>query len=102
MTPGEMQQLLNEAQLAGTLQELYSDQNRVRVLPSANEVERAEEAVGWPAIYLADDRDMAMILTGWVDGLIRRPNGDAEMPRLVTHGLKLIDEGLDPDRIPVK
>ena len=55
-----------------------------------------------PSGYLGDDRDTAMIVTGWLDCLIRRPNGDAEMPRLVEDGLRVIAKGLDRDRVPLK
>ena len=53
----------------------------------------------WPAVYLGDDRDTALIVTGLVDGLIRRPNGDAEMPTLVEQALSRIAQGLNRDRV---
>ena len=63
MTPGEIQTMLNEEMLAGTLKELYSDLNRVKIQPSAAEIEKMDEALRWPALYLFDDRDLALIVS---------------------------------------
>ena len=98
MTAADVAQLLNEAQEAGTLKELYADLNRVRIPPSSAEIARMEEAIAWPMRYLAGRRTLALLVTGWV-----RPDRDPqrELPDFVREGLQLIADGLDRDRVPI-
>ena len=101
MTAAEQQQLLNELQQENRLKDYYAEQNRTRIMPSADDVYLMDEALAWPMRYLQGDRDLALITTGWADGLVRSPY-EATTPELVTQGLAMIAAGLIRDRVRVR
>lgn len=41
------------------IEKLDRDRNRVRVAPTASEIERADEAIAWPMLYLKDAPEVA-------------------------------------------
>ena len=98
MTPGEITELMNEAQKSGTLRQLYADLNRTKILPSKEAIERAEEALAWPRKYLHTRDDLAMLVTGWAAGMFRKD----ETPGPAREGLRIIARRLDRDRVPVR
>ena len=100
MTEREKQTLLNELQQEGRLKEYYAEHNRVRIVPSADEVSLMDESLAWPMQYLRDDRELALIVTGWCDGVLRR--NETAMPELVAQGLGAIARGLTRDRVQVR
>ena len=76
------------------------DQGRVRVAPTATEIERAEEALGWPVQYLAADRETAQAVGFWASKTFDIE--EADIPPFVREGLKTISRGLKLDRVPVR
>jgi hypothetical protein len=101
MTKAEQAQLLNELQLEGRFQDYYREKMQSRVVPSSEEVSRMYEALAFPMRYLGHDKDLALIVTGWCDGVLRRPN-DRKMPELVREGLGRIASGLNKERVRVR
>lgn len=97
---------------AGEIEALQREQNRVRVLPSAKEISRMEQAIMWPLQYLKEAREVLIVNVcarmSAVDGNLhreirrRRYGGEAEEWR--KQNWKLCDriaDGLVKDRVLV-
>ena len=100
MTAGELQALKNELHQAGQLEAWERDQNRVRITPSAAEIDRCEEALRWLGKYLSHDREMAKVVGHWANTTYDL-DPDA-IPNIVRPGLREISRGLRRDRVPVR
>lgn len=98
MTERETRNLIFEAEAAGTQRELYASRNKVRIPPSAAEIERMEEAIGWVPRYLKGDVQAAMTVSGWVEDW-RRNN---ELAEPVYDALNIISRGLNGDCVRVR
>lgn len=101
MTESEIKATENDLMQSGgqgALDAWRKEQNRVRILPSGREIERAEEALSWMR-YLKDDRQSAQIVGHWanttydLEDVISVP---------VRTGLKIISRGLRRDGVPVR
>lgn len=75
-----------------------SEPDRVRISPTASEIERAEEALGW-LNYLRDDEEMTKVVGHWANTTY---DLDAEIPAIVRPGLKTISRGLKLDQVKVR
>lgn len=76
------------------------EQNRIQVSPSAAEIERAEEALGWPIKYLAGDRETAQAVGFWASKTFDIE--EADIPPFVRDGLRTISRGLKRDNVRVR
>ncbi|WP_439398509.1 hypothetical protein ACRQ5Q_14560 [Bradyrhizobium sp. PMVTL-01] len=72
----------------------------VRVSPSSMEIERAEEALGWPVTYLAGDREAAQAVGFWASKT--NEIEETDIPSFVREGLKAISRGLKRDNVRVR
>lgn len=75
------------------------EQNRTRIPPSGQEIERAEEALGWIARYLGHDKETAQIVGYWAN---KTYDLEDDIPGPVRGGLRDISRGLRRDKVPVR
>lgn len=76
------------------------DQNKVRIPPSGQEIERADQALAWIPRYIGQDRDTAAAVSFWASRTY--DIGQEEIPSFVRVGLREISRGLRRDRVPVR
>jgi hypothetical protein len=100
MTQAELQQLKNELHQSGQLEAWQREQNRISIPPSGAEIERAEQAIRWPILYLSHDRETAQAVGFWASKTY--DIDEAEIPSFVREGLREISRGLRRDRVAVK
>jgi hypothetical protein len=103
MTSSELTAFQNELMQDGgqsALDAWRAEQNRVRIIPSGAEIERAEQALGWFVRYLRDDPETAKVVGHWANTTFDM-DPDA-IPDIVRPGLKVISRGLRRDRVPVR
>jgi hypothetical protein len=103
MTGAERDQLLNELQAAGKLEEWQRERNRIHIQPSGREIELAEEALGWLPRYLGNDTMAAQIVGTWANKTFSYDARiDDDIPSPVRAALREISRGLRHDRVPVR
>jgi hypothetical protein len=103
MTSGELQALKNEIMQTGGAAALAAwerEQNRVRIPPSGQEIERCEQALGWVPKYLGQDQETAQAVSFWATKTYDIDS--EEIPAFVRAGLREISRGLRRDRVPVR
>jgi hypothetical protein len=103
---------LNSQLETDELERMARLRNRVRILPSPDEIMRMEEAIWWPIKYLSDAEDLARavnLAAMWaatdadVDkGLRRIKTTRREFNARKLRGLCVITQGVIRDRVPIK
>lgn len=97
---------------AGELEAMQREMNRVRVLPTANEISRMEQAIGWPMQYLDQPRECLIVnvvarmtaTDGNLHREIRRRRYGGEAEEWTRANWRLCDriaDGLIKDRVMV-
>jgi hypothetical protein len=106
-TGAELDQLMNELQAAGKLEEWQRERNRIHIQPTGPEIELAEEAIAWLPRYLGNDTAAAGLVGAWANRTVSYApmsifdEGDPVPPQ-VRAALREISRGLRRDRVPVR
>ena len=103
MTPAELHAFKTDLlQTSGpaALAAWEREQNRVRIPPSGQLIERADQALAWMPKYLGQDRETAQAVGFWASKTY--DIGQEEIPPFVRAGLREIARGLRRDRVPVR